>query len=338
MTKLSTSPPRRAVSTRSRTRRPLSVVSYFSGCGGLDLGFMGGFKYKNITVPRTRFEIIAAYDIESRCVTTYHKNIGPHAQVADLARLDPKDVPAADILIGGFPCQEFSRCGPRKGLKGKRGRLFRSLVRYAKEHKPLAIVGENVADLVSLNDGRDFIVMEREFAAAGYRSIVWDVQAADYGVPQSRNRVFLLFLRKDIQGHPHEPTPRYRAAHRGVKWAIDDLVAVTDGSVSNQDQYFKAARAKRGHGQGDERSVAHAPGYTVRANAKSRVQFHYALRRRLTVRECARLQTFPDWFVFPHDATTNVRQIGNAVPPLLAHKVARSLGRFLHAAIRRKNR
>jgi DNA (cytosine-5)-methyltransferase 1 len=107
------------------------------------------------------------------------------------------------------------------------------------------------------------------------------------------------------------------------------LANVTDESVKNQSQYFKASKAKRGNGQGDEMSNPDKPAYTVRANAKSRVQFHYSLPRRLTVRECARIQTFPDAFIFPHSATTNIMQIGNAVPPILAYRVAKSIHSFL---------
>jgi DNA (cytosine-5)-methyltransferase 1 len=99
--------------------------------------------------------------------------------------------------------------------------------------------------------------------------------------------------------------------------------------VPNQSQYFKASKAKKGNGQGDEKSKTGTPSYTIRANAKSRVQFHYYLDRRLTIRECARLQTFPDNFILPHSATTNIMQIGNAVPPMLAHKVALSISNFL---------
>ena len=114
-----------------------------------------------------------------------------------------------------------------------------------------------------------------------------------------------------------------------IEWAIGDLVNVTDESVPNQSQYFLANKAKKGNGQGDETSKMGEPAYTIRANAKSRVHFHYSLNRRLTVRECARLQTFPDTFVFKHSKTTSIMQIGNAVPPMLAHAVGKSLESYI---------
>ena len=100
--------------------------------------------------------------------------------------------------------------------------------------------------------------------------------------------------------------------------------------MPNQGDYFEASRAKNGNGQGDESNKKDKPAYTIRANPKSRVQFHYSLDRRLTVRECARIQTFPDDFVFNFSKTVNISQIGNAVPPILAYLVAQSVKKYLN--------
>lgn len=305
------------------------VVSYFAGCGGLDLGFMGGFTYRGSRVKNQPFRVVAAYDVDKRAAATYALNIGKHMNVADLIKLPVEQIPAADLLIGGFPCQEFSRCGPRQGLNSERGKLYAAMVAYARTHKPAVVVVENVPDLITINGGWDFRVIRSQFTRAGYRHYVWDIPAADYGVPQLRHRVFVIFVRKDVRGDPVKPRSAFKGRHRSVEWAIGDLRGVRGGSIPNQDQYFKANLAKTGHGQGDERNPRKRPGYTVRANAKSRVQFHYALKRRLTIRECARLQTFPDWFVFPHHATTNMFHVGNAVPPLLANKVAGAVAKYL---------
>ena len=162
---------------------------------------------------------------------------------------------------------------------------------------------------------------------------VWTMYGPDYGVPQSRTRIFIIGVRDDLVGFPIQPQPTHAGKHRTIKWAIKDLESLDcETVVPNQSQYFMASKAKNGNGQGDEVSRADEPGYTVRANAKSRVQFHYSLDRRLTVRECARLQTFPDDFVFPHSATSNIMQIGNAVPPMLAHIVATSITEWLKKA------
>ena len=105
---------------------------------------------------------------------------------------------------------------------------------------------------------------------------------------------------------------------------------MTDEQVPNQSQYFVATKATSGGGQGDHKNKKGELAYCIRANAKARIQFHYDLERRLTVRECARIQSFPDEFVFPHSAMNNMTQIGNAVPPVLGWSVAKVIAEFLH--------
>lgn len=306
-----------------------SIVSFFAGCGGLDLGFLGGFDYKNISLPPLPFKIVAAYDFNDKCISTYHENIGNHAEVKDLEHINPSDLPKADVLIGGFPCQDFSSCGPKAGLNSKRGRLYQNLVNYMIQHKPKVVIAENVPHLARIGAGEVIKTIVKDLENAGYRFDVWNLFAPDYGIPQRRARLFFVGVRQDIEGMPTKPKPTHAENHRSINWAIKDLETVLDESIPNQSQYFKASRAKKGNGQGDEKSKTGLPSYTIRANAKSRVQFHYKLPRRLTVRECARLQTFPDGFVFPHSATTNIMQIGNAVPPLLAYHVARAIALFM---------
>lgn len=309
-----------------------SMVSFFCGCGGLDLGFLGGFSYKGARIPRSSFKTLAAYDNDEKCVKTYRDNISNHAEVKDLSIFSAKDIPPAEVLIGGFPCQDFATCGPQQGMDSSRGRLYKALIQYMKVHKPLVVVGENVPGLSKLKKGEILDIIKADIEDVGYRVEVWTLFAPDYGVPQRRTRLFIIGVREDLDGFPHEPSKTHeQTKYRTTKWAIEDLEHVVDESIANQSQYFKASRAKKGNGQGDETSPAYAPAYTVRANAKSRVQFHYSLNRRLTVRECARIQTFPDNFVFPFSATTNIMQIGNAVPPLLGHVVAKSIERYLES-------
>ena len=241
-------------------------------------------------------------------------------------------VPKADILIGGFPCQDFSSCGPLEGLGSERGRLYQTLIAYMKNHRPAVVIGENVINLERMKKGAVLEIIKTDLANTGYVVDVWKLYAPDYGVPQRRVRLFFICTRNDIHakyGGPNKPAPEFENNHRSIEWAIGDLVKITDESVSNQSQYFGASRAKKGNGQGDESNKKDMPAYTIRANPKSRVQFHYALERRLTVRECARIQTFPDDFKFSHTKTASVSQIGNAVPPMLAYKVAKAIAHYL---------
>mgnify|MGYP004555807041 FL=1 len=318
----------------NKEKAPYSVVSYFCGCGGLDLGFRGGFKYHDEDYPALPFNILEAYDNEPRCIETYNDYFGAgHATVKDLATVKPEEVSKADILIGGFPCQEFSSCGPLGGLESERGRLYRTLIAYMNTHKPKIVVGENVINLERMEKGEVLKTIKKDLAAAGYVVKVWKMFAPDYGIPQRRTRLIIMCVRKDIfdkYGFPEEPEARFKDRHRSIEWAIGDLVDVTDNSViSNQGDYFGASKAKKGNGQGDESNKKDMPAYTIRANPKSRVQFHYSLDRRLTVRECARIQTFPDDFSFKFSKTVNISQIGNAVPPIMAYLVAQRVKQYL---------
>lgn len=307
----------------------MKLISMFSGCGGLDLGFRGNFEYRGESYSGFGFDFVGAYDFDEKAIETYRQNVHQTADVLDLSSYDPVDLPAADVLVGGFPCQDFSSCGPQRGLDSERGRLFEALVKYMRRHQPKMVVAENVKNLEYMLKGEVLEFIMNEFRSCGYKVEMWRLYAPDYGVPQTRTRLFIVCVRQDIEGFPIKPEANFSDAHRSIKWAIDDLKGISDESVPNQSQYFRASKAKKGNGQGDEVSKADQPGYTVRANAKSRIQFHYALDRRLTVRECARLQTFPDDFSFPYSNSQNVKMIGNAVPPMLAHAVASSIASFM---------
>jgi len=310
-----------------------SVVSYFCGCGGLDLGFRGDFIFHGEKYSKLPFNIEVAYDKEPHCVETYNGYFGEHAKSVDLSIIDVKFLPKANVLIGGFPCQEFSSCGPLGGINSERGRLYMALIDYMNEHHPAIVVGENVINLARMDDGKVLKTITTDLSNAGYEVQVWDMFAPDYGVPQRRKRLFFICVRKNLfikHGFPKKPIAGFVNNHRSIEWAIGDLVNITDDTVPNQDQFFGASRAKKGNGQGDESNMKDKPAYTIRANPKSRVQFHYSLDRRLTVRECARIQTFPDDFKFPHAKTRSVSQIGNAVPPILAFLIAKSIATFLN--------
>jgi DNA (cytosine-5)-methyltransferase 1 len=312
-----------------KDERTFSVVSVFSGIGGLDMGFSGGFEYRGGVVPKLNMNVVKAYEKDQASVETFRLNHSIPIEQVELDTESPAFMPSADILIGGFPCQDFSSCGPKLGLSSNRGQLFRVMSEYLRVHQPIMMVAENVPHLARMQDGAVLRHISSDFEAQGYRVVIWNLFAPDFGIPQNRRRIFFVCVRKDIDGMPVPPVPEFVFQHRSIEWAIGDLVGVDPASVNNQTQFFRASRAKRGNGQGDETSRATEPAYTVRANAKSRVQYHYQLERRLTVRECARIQTFGDSFQFPHSATTNIMQIGNAVPPLLASVVGRSVSDFL---------
>ena len=307
-----------------------SVVSLFSGCGGLDLSFTGGFHVLKKTYPALPFDILASYDCLSDAVECHKLNLGDYAHEADLLELPVSTIPSADVLTGGFPCQDFSSSGPKTGFDGKRGKLYEILVEYMRVHRPKIVVGENVPHLARLNGGVYLQTILNDFEREGYHFDLWELFAPDYGVPQSRRRLFFIGVRNDLPGFPVKPATVMRR-HVTVAEALMDLEDVHDETVANQSQYFVSTKATSGGGQGDHKNIPDKVSFCIRANARGRIQFHHHLDRRLTVRECARLQTFPDEFVFPYTTQRNLTLIGNAVPPVLGHHVAQSVLAYLKA-------
>lgn len=312
-----------------RTAGNYSVVSLFAGCGGLDLGLTGGFEFLGRRFEPLPLDIAYAADNLPDAVDAYRLNLGDHIQDVDLTRVDVRDIPPAEVLAGGFPCQDFSSSGPKVGLSGDRGQLYRVLVDYMEAHRPSVVIGENVPHLARLRGGAYLRHILADLEGAGYHFRVWNLYAPDFGLPQSRRRLFLIGVRDDLPGFPLRPQPSHEHAHVSIDKAIFDLEDVTDESVPNQSQYFRASRATSGGGQGDHTNRRDEVAYCIRANSRGRIQFHYDLPRRLTVRECARLQSFPDEFVFPFTTQRNLTLIGNAVPPLLGHAVGRNVVEFL---------
>jgi len=320
-------------SLKPTSQRPnsWSVLSMFAGCGGFDLGLLGGFSYLGKDYPVLPFRVVHAYDNDPKTVETYRLNLGHHISEVDLVEADLTEFPPATILTGGFPCQDFSSSGPKVGLAGRRGALYSVMRDYMALHQPAVVVAENVPFLARLHGGKAIQTILEDFRSVGYRFNVWRIFCPDFGLPQSRTRLFLVGVRDGVEGFPAMPTPTHAFQHISIDDAIDDLEDVSDEAIPNQSQYFVATKATKGAGQGDHTSKKGELAYNVRANPKARVHFHYALSRRLTVRECARLQSFPDEFVFPHSASHNILQIGNAVPPIIGHVVGLQLAKFLEA-------
>ncbi len=305
----------------------IPTVSLFAGCGGMDLGFLGGFEYRDQFYPAHPFSIKAAFDFDAKATETYRLNIGQEIHTQDLTEVDMTNLPPARLLMGGFPCQDFSSSGPKVGLEGNRGTLYRVLIDYMEEHRPEVVIAENVPHLARMRGGSVLATILEDLSEPGYVFHVWQLHCPAYGLPQSRTRLFIVGVRDDIAVRP-SPPPVSHTEHRSIGWAIGDLEEIRDETVPNQSQYFVATKATAGAGQGDQTSERDKIAYAMRANPKARVHFHYYLERRLTVRECARIQSFPDDFVFPHSASSNIMQIGNAVPPIVGHAVADQIADF----------
>lgn len=325
------------------------VVSLFSGCGGLDLGFLGDFTSLGKKYESNKFDIIWANDIYSQACETYRHNIGNHIFEGDVSEIDINLIPQnADIVIGGFPCQDFSVAGKRQGITVKRGRLYLEMKKVIEHVMPKIFIAENVEGLVNMENGIILDTIKSDFRnianenGYSYNVTHYLLHAADYGVPQIRKRVFIVGVRSDINANFEAPAP-IRDENNWVtsKQAIDNLWGKEhDQSIFNHSQISKAKFYPGKKLQGNNQIKEDAPSVTIRAEHHGNIEAHYRTLnteepdnplfwRRLTVRECARIQSFPDNFEFKGAATHTYKQVGNAVPPVLGWHIAKSVEKTL---------
>lgn len=311
----------------------MRVISLFSGCGGLDLGF------KN-----AGFDIVWANDVFEDAAETYRHNIGDHIIVGDISAISSDQIPDCDGVIGGFPCQGFSMANMGRTVDDHRNKLYLEFVRVVREKRPRFFVAENVKGILTLGKGAVFEKIKSDFAACGYEVFQKLFNAADYGVPQKRERVILFGLRSDlvkdaVVAFPPQPT------HSGAATLPDGLSrwfscgealeTIPEPDVPNNLPNHKGTKYKlRFNGYLGHREIdPHQPAPTITARGDEKggvvIIHHPNNHRRLTVREAATIQSFPLDFVFCGTNTSGYRQIGNAVPPLFAQRIAESVKKTL---------
>ncbi len=304
----------------------MRVISLFSGAGGMDLGFV-----------QAGYSVAWANDIWRDAVETYRLNFGPHTiTCANIAEIDVNEIPAAEVLIGGFPCQGFSVANRNRHASDTRNSLYLQFLRVLRAKEPLFFVAENVKGIKSLSGGRVFRMIISDFESAGYVLQHSVINAADFGVPQKRERVFFFGYRNDIQDRlvfPPSPThaPRDIADTLGLKpWVgVGDALAIIPdpdepNGLENHD-YTKYKLRFNGYlGHRIVRAEEPAPTITARGDDKGGVVIHHHPnnRRRLSARETAYVQSFPLDYKFFGTKTSVYRQVANAVPPTVARAIA----------------
>lgn len=304
-----------------------SIVSLFAGCGGLDLGFVGGFKFGGRNYKKLPHEIIWANEIDKYACSIYNENLKHDIIEADIWDLLNEDhLPRrADILLGGFPCQDFSQAGQRRGFQSSRGTLYKAVVEAASRLKPKVFIAENVKGLLSIPGAIDTI--KRDFKEAGFHGVTeYLVKVANYGVPQNRERIFIIGWRHKRHAEMFKfPSPVKK--QMTVREAIDDLTHV---DWDEFDGHKWALAKRRPDLQGNEVTPADGLSYTIRAEHHMNIQFHYEDHRRLSVREAARLQSFPDKFKLSSvSKQQGYKMIGNAVPPVMGWHLANAVQKVL---------
>jgi DNA (cytosine-5)-methyltransferase 1 len=305
----------------------MKVVSLFSGAGGLDLGFI-----------QAGNRIVWANDIYSDAVKTYRRNIGSHIVEGDINAIPSEQVPDCDVVIGGFPCQGFSVANTKRSVTDERNGLYKQMLRVIKDKKPLFFLAENVKGVLNLDQGKVIQMILNDFRNLGYAVKYQLLNAADYGVPQLRQRVIIAGVRHNVDFEYTYPEKEYSENGGGgiKRWVSvkDALKNLPDPDKPNDVLNHEYSKYKlRFNGYLGHRMIdpdKPAPTVTARGDDKGGVVVlhHYNNKRRMTCRELAIVQTFPMDFVFEGTRSSVYRQIANAVPPLLAFAVAKQFNRY----------
>jgi len=313
----------------------MQIVSLFCGCGGLDLG-----------LKKAGHKIIWANDYDEDSIATYIENVAEKKEVVicrSITDVSTKEIPDCDLVIGGFPCQGFSVANPYRHEKDKRNALYEELLRVVKAKKPKYFLGENVQGITNLGGydtiadrknklGKVFKMILNDFKKIGY-NINWKIlNAADYGVPQIRKRMIMVGVRQDLKVKfefpkiTHFPKPKDRQLslnlnssikfYKTVGETIGDLPIEYSDDIPNH-QGTKHKVKINGY-LGNRHTNPELPSPTIVGRGGGTggpvILPHPSQKRRMTVREVARLQTFPDSFLFHGSNSSQYRQIGNAVP------------------------
>lgn len=260
------------------------VISLFCGCGGMDLGFKGDFHIWNRHYEKNPFDIIYASDIEKKATQTYEYNFKHSAECIDIREKDKSLLPSADIVIGGFPCQDFSLSGKRKGLSSERGRLYLEMKEVINTVKPKAFVAENVDGIRVAKKGNDTSALDhiiQEFTDIGYNVIYKVLNAKNFGVPQNRVRVIIIGIRNDIEKTMKYPSEICNDELNNImtsREAIDDLWDKLDKNIvanHSQKDFSKAKFYENKTMQGNIQISADKPSPTIRAEHHGNIEGHY---------------------------------------------------------------
>jgi len=327
-----------------KNTQSLRLISLFSGAGGLDLGFV-----------RAGFDIVMANEYDSSIWETYEKNHKAPLLKGDITKIVSNDFPDCDGIIGGPPCQSWSEAGSLRGIDDPRGQLFFEYIRLIRDKKPKFFLAENVSGMLAKRHNEAVKNIISHFDEAGYDVYIELLNAVDFGVPQDRKRVFYVGIRKDLGLTFNFPKPLPITERIPLSKAIGDLqdsalpalaTNKTNGNdciVSNHEYMiggFSSIYMSRNRVRSwDEQSFTiqaggrHAPIHPqapkmtfIERDKRGFVKDKEHLYRRLSVRECARIQTFPDSFEFYYtDLTDAYKMIGNAVPVRLAYVIAKAI-------------
>ena len=325
----------------------MNLISLFSGAGGLDLGFK-----------KASFNVISANEYDKSIWETYEKNHIANLIKGDICKIPSSEFPECDGIIGGPPCQSWSEAGSLKGIDDPRGQLFYQYIRILKDKQPKFFLAENVKGMMSKRHNTAVGNIVSQFEDAGYDVFIHLLNASDYGVPQDRKRVFYVGFRKDLKVKFEEPPKPYdyKLTFKDAIYDLRDsaIPALAKNKTNGDDckilnhEYFIGSYSpifmsrNRVRNWDEQAFTVQASGRQcqlhpqapvmpkVEKNKNIFVLGKEELYRRLTVRECARIQGFPDDFKFYYTNLNDAyKMIGNAVPVNLAYEMARAINEVL---------
>ena len=322
-----------------------NIVSLFSGAGGLDLGFHNA-----------GFSTVWANEYDKTIWDTFRLNFPEtHLETRSITEVNENEVPGCDGIIGGPPCQSWSEAGAGRGIDDARGQLFNDYIRILNAKKPKFFLVENVSGILAPKHSDSFKGFLKDFESAGYQ-VSWKlVNANDYDVPEDRLRVIIIGFRNDLGKkfvfpEPNKVKPVLRDAIGDLPKALpalDKNKANVELSIPNH-EYMTGGFSPIFMSRNRVRSWDE-PSFTIQAGGRQAplhpqapkmlkleknkqvfVESQEHLYRRLSVRECARIQTFPDNYTFLYkDVAVGYKMIGNAVPVKLAEALAKEIKRQL---------
>lgn len=296
---------------------------------GLDLGF-----------ERAGYKTIWANDFDQDACKTHQNWSGAEIVCEDISKIDMSKIPVSDVILGGFPCQGFSLSGPRR-IDDSRNVLYKHYVELVKQNQPKAFIGENVKGLLTMGGGQIIEAIIDEFSECGYDVYYKLLNAKNYGVPQNRERVIIVGFRKDLQ-IKNFSLPDGNGQSSTIADALEKLPKAKDDEVCDApySSRYMSRNRKRDWDEVSYTIPAMAKQVTLHPGSPDMVKLDKDLwrlgsdgkTRRLSWREAAAIQTFPEDLEFFGDLTSKYKQIGNAVPVLLAEFVGKYIRPYLEKA------
>lgn len=316
----------------------LRVASLFCGCGGTDIGILGGFDYLGKHYSSNNTEIVYANDIEQSACDLFEANFGLRPDNRDIRQVKSEELPEFDILTGGFPCQSFSIVAQnpkRLGIKDEKGMLFFEMCRILRDRQPKCFIAENVKGIMTANKHEAFPLIIKEFEDSGYDVKYTVINAATFGVPQKRERVIIVGFRKDLHIDFQFPSvvidneDGYVALKNCVDQDVPEKYYFSEKAVAGMMRNREAMNKGRAQDVTKPCNTVGAHLAKVSLNSTDPVLLVDGRYRRFTPREVARIQSFPENYKLILSDAAQYRALGNAIPPVMFWYVANQVAKCL---------